>query len=168
MIFRVVAIFLLLFLLYILIRKLVDKKNNKRKIYITTDGYFNANSKKYKTNRRVLCVDERDNGDIAISKITSREGRTNKKNIVKGVVLNPWCHSSLTKSSLVQKEVHYYRKHKVDGKPKYDPIRPEGLTPTKDRIGFIKYWIILLSQRKKKSNRQKKKDWHTYKYKNNK
>ena len=113
-------------------KKTERKKSAVKKIYKTTDGFFN-NKPTIKKPRNVAAIKQRKkDGAVAVVKIHSEEGKEEKigKNYIPNLVLTPEQHSALTKRSIVGRQVIIGVK---DGDT-FRPILTRELTETNDKL----------------------------------
>lgn len=111
------------------------KKSAVRKIFKTTDGFFN-NKPHIKKPRLVVAVYQRKNdGALAVTKLHSYKGKI-KNTDIKNLVLKPNNHSSLTKISTVENKVIWGIN--IDSKNKR-PIYESDLTPTFDKVNLFEF-----------------------------
>ena len=130
------------------------KRNDEGKIYQTTDGFFYDNNiKRNKKKRLVVAVNQRDDGAVTVAKIHSKNGK-NEKNYIKGLILKPNDHSSLSTDSVISiRNILGVRRNGL----KY-PIYPDNLTKTSDELSKREIMIV-----KKKIGGKNFKERKTYK-----
>ncbi len=83
------------------------KESAVKKIYVTTDGYFN-NRSDIKKSRLIAVIEQRkDDGALAVVKIYSEDGKEQKigKTFIPGLVLTPENHPALTQNSIIGRQV---------------------------------------------------------------
>lgn len=80
------------------------KKSSVKKIYKTTDGYFN-DKPNVKKPRRVAVIEQRKDGAVAVVKIYSKKDKSGKA-YIPNFTLDPEEHSSLTEPSIVGSRVY--------------------------------------------------------------
>lgn len=125
-------------------------KSAVRKIFKTTDGYLSGRAD-IKKPRRVAVIDQRkDDGALAVVKIYKKANKNNNSTI-KGLVLKPEKHPSLSEPSIVGKRVHIGVK---EGNT-YKPIKERDLKPTKDKLTFWERLLILFGVRGKTKSQKK-------------
>ncbi|MCD8309458.1 MAG: hypothetical protein LUD19_06360 [Clostridia bacterium] len=130
-------------------------KSDKRKIYKTTDGYFN--DKAYiKKPRRVAVVHQRkDDGAVAVVKIYSKKEKKGKA-YINNLTLKPDKHSSITEDSVVGSQVNFGVKSSNNN---YRAIKTRDLVDTGDKLTTGEY-------RKVKKGIQNDTSQHRKTYKN--
>ena len=137
-------------------------KSAVRKIYKTTDGYLSGRAD-IKKPRRVAVIDQRkDDGALAVVKIYKKANKNNNSTI-KGFVLKPEKHPSLTEPSIVGKRVHIGVK---EGNS-YKAIYKNDLKETGDKLTFWERLLILFgvrgkTKRQKKAHKSLMKKWHNH------
>ncbi len=112
------------------------------KLYLTTDGFF-TNRPDIRKERMVAEVLRRNSdGAIAVVKIYSKDGKEEKigKTFIPDLVLKPKEHPSLTKDSIVGREVFFGVK-KQDGS--YNAIYSADFRPSEDRLTLSELEKIL-------------------------
>lgn len=138
------------------------KKSDIRKIYKTTDGYLGGRHD-IKKPRLVAVIDQRkDDGALAVVKIYKKANKNNNSTI-KGLVLKPEKHPSLTEPSIVGKRVHVG----VKEGDIFKPIKERDLKPTGDKLTFWEKLLILFGvrgkmKRQKKAHKSLMKKWHNH------
>ncbi len=106
------------------------KKTDVGKIYKTTDGFFTQNDDITKPRRVAVIKKRKDDGAVAVVKIYSAKGKKGN-NYIKGVILLPEKHSSLTEPSIVGSKVYIGTKGKNG---KHRPIMERDLSDTNDKL----------------------------------
>ena len=109
------------------------KKTDVRKIYNTTDGYFNSRND-IKKPRKIAVIHQRDDKAVAIVKIHSKKNKKGNA-FISNVVLKPKKHKSLTEDSIVSNTLIYGRKF---DKTKY-PIYPTDFVDSNDKLTYYEY-----------------------------
>lgn len=106
------------------------KRNDEGKIYQTTDGFFyDDKSRRNNKKRLVVAVNQRDDGAVTVAKIYSKNGKK-EKNYIKGLILKPNNHSSLSTDSVIsRRNILGVKRNGL----KY-PIYPDNLTKTSDEL----------------------------------
>lgn len=131
--YRIFAVFIIALVLIVafVIRRTVKKKrkDEKGRIYKTTDGYL-ADNPKNKKKRNVVVVEQRKkDGAIAVSKIFGADEKSGDF-YIDDLELKPSEHSSLTKNSLVERRVKFGVKRNGN----HTPIYIRDLKPTNDKL----------------------------------
>ena len=113
------------------------KQKDKRRIYLTTDGFFN-NRPHIKKPRRIAVVDQRRmDGALAVVKIYSAEGKTGT-DYIGDLILTPDKHSSLTKNSIVGRQVYIGIKKNNT----FVPLYRGDFEPTEDMLTHREYRAV--------------------------
>lgn len=105
-------------------------KSDERKIYKTTDGYFTQNPTNRKPRHIAVIKQRKDDGALAVCKIHSKEGKSDKRK-VQGLTLSPKKHKSLKEDSVVSSNVIVATKNKEG---KFKPIYKGDFQSTKDKL----------------------------------
>lgn len=131
-----------------------------RKIYKTTDGYFN-NKPKINKKRRVAVIDQRrDDKAVAVVKIFSEDGKDGKSYIA-NLTLTPEEHKALTKNSKVGNQVYIGVKQQ-DGSIKQILIRDFEDTDdklTRKELRAVKKGIQNDTKKHRKTYKKKMRRW---------
>lgn len=109
------------------------KSSDVKKIYKTTDGYFNGRSDIKKPRNVAVVAQREDDGALAVVKIYSKKGKK-RKSYIKRLVLKPKKHSALTEKSLVGKQVFIGVKTKTAKGEVYKPIFKGDMIATDDKL----------------------------------
>lgn len=117
------------------------KKTDKRKIYKTTDGFFNFR-KDIKKPRHVVVIHQRDDKAVAVSKFHSTDEE--HSNIIPNFKIKGGKYKSLPKESVVDNRLIYGRKK--------EKIMTSDMEYTGEKLKSKDYWII-----KRKVNADSKK-----------
>lgn len=112
------------------------KKTDKRKIYNTTDGYFNSRLD-IKKPRKVAVIHQRDDKAVAVVKIHSKKNKKGNA-YISNLVLKPKKHKSLNEESIVSNSLIYGK----DVKGKKYKIDPNDFTYTNDKLTYSEYLKI--------------------------
>ena len=113
------------------------KKTDKRKIYKTTDGFFNYR-KDIKKPRPVGVIHQRNDKAVAVVKLHSVDEE--RKNVISNLVIRKDKHSALTKDSYVENSLIIGRtKGKIKTKEK---IMVKDLESTNDKLTWLEYLRI--------------------------
>lgn len=111
----------------------LENKNNKTtigKIYKVTDGYFSF-SKTSKKPRRVIVVDERRDGALAVVKLYSKENK-NPEHYLAAPILSTNNHKSLTKDTILDRNIKISRRKNK----KIKLIKENNLKSLNDKLSF--------------------------------
>ena len=142
------------------------KKTNKRKIYVTTDGYLEYKSHINKP-RHIVVVDQRDDGALAVSKIhTVKEKNLNVA--VKNLILKPKKNRlTITEDSFVENKVYISRKITNANNVSYELFYPENFTDTHEKLSIIefaklKHNLQNNNEHQKKAHKNKMEKWKNH------
>ena len=127
-------------------------KKDIRKIYKTTDGYFNSRLDIKKT-RLVAVLYQRDDSAVIVTKIYSKKNKKGNAYINK-LTLKPKKHKSLKEDSIVGNSLIYGKL--IDGKK--HKIDPNDFIYTDDKLTYTEFLLI-----KQKINSQTSKHLKTKK-----
>lgn len=135
------------------------KKKDVGKIYRTTDGYLDGKDH-IKKPRRVVAVEQRNDTAIGVLKIYSEKDKHNQ-NIVKGIVLKPKNHISLTEDSVVGSRLLIGKKNKDGSYEAFFPnsFREVGDKLTKSEIKFIQKNIQNDTKKHRRTYKKKVSKW---------
>ncbi len=133
-----------------------------RKIFKTTDGYLSGRPKIKKPRNVAAVKQRRKDGAVALVKVYSEEGKEDKigKNLIPNLKLTPDKHSSLTKSSVVGRQVIIGIK---DGEG-FKPILTRDLTATNDKLSRKELRAVLKgvhndTKQHRKTYKKKLRNW---------
>lgn len=112
------------------------KNRDVRKIYQTTDGYFNDRLDIKKT-RKVAVIHQRDDKAVVVVKLYSKKNKVGNA-YIENLVLYPEKHKSLSEETLIGNSLIYGKsvngkKHKID---------PNDFTYTEDKLTHTEYHKI--------------------------
>ncbi len=114
-----------------------DLNDVVQQILKTTDGFL-GNRPDIKKPRNVVVVEQRkDDGAIAVAKISSKQGKEEKigKNFIPDLVLDPKTHGSLTEDSIVSRQVIVgVKRIDKNGQEFRQSIFPNDMTETGDKL----------------------------------
>lgn len=139
------------------------KKTAVSQIFKTTDGYLSGRPK-IKKPRNVAAVNQRKkDGAVAVVKFYSKEGKEDKigKTLIPNLELTPDKHSSLTKTSVVGRQVIIGIK---DGES-FKPIYISDLSKTGDKLSrkelkAIRKAVHNDTKQHRKTHKKRMRKWH--------
>ncbi len=108
-------------------------KKDIRKIYNTTDGYFNDRPD-IKKPRKVVALKQRKDKAIIVSKIHSKREKKGN-NFINNIILSPKKHKSLSEDSIISNRIIYGKKSKNG----YSAIYPNDLIYADDKLSKKEY-----------------------------
>lgn len=132
------------------------------KFYITTDGYF-TNRSDIKKKRIVAVLEQRkSDGAVAVVKVYSKEGKEQKigKTFIPGLTLQPHDHPSLSKESIVGRQVVFGRKSRNTIRAIYpDDFNDTTDSLSKKELKIIRKAVHNDTKQHRASYKHKKKRW---------
>lgn len=136
-----------------------------KKIYATTDGYFN-NKPRQKKPRYVAVVDQRDDGAVAVVKIYSKGDKEQKGTnaYIKDLTLSPNEHTVLKEDSIVGNQFIIGVKQ-TDGS--FKPIHTRDFNATNDKLTTqehkkIKENVQNDTIQHRSTHKRKMEKWHSH------
>ena len=112
-------------------RDMCFKKTDKRKIYKTTDGFFNFR-KDIRKPRHVVVLHQRDDNAVTLARFHSTDEE--HTNVIPNYFIKKGTYKALTKDSVVESKLIVGRKK--------EKIMPSDMEYTGEKIHYRDYWII--------------------------
>ena len=149
-------------------KKPKKQKKAVKQIYSTTDGFL-GNKPQIKKPRKVAAIEQRpSDGAVALVKISSKDGKEAKigKDFIPNLELTPAAHTSLTKTSIVSRQVIFGIK---DGDT-FKPIHIRDLSETGDKLTRkelrkIRKEVQNYKKQHRKTYKKKRRKWFKRKFK---